>query len=119
MAIETAIWHYWCHFRSRNGACFNLLLFSPNLLLSPLNLLLFHQIAKWLENGEKSGHVTKVIHPGLPSHPQHELAKVQMKGFSGMLSFVIDGGIAEATVFLQSLRVSWDIVQPGPHSLSR
>lgn len=62
-------------------------------------------IAKWLENGEKSGHVTKVIHPGLPSHPQHELAKVQMKGFSGMLSFVIDGGIAEATVFLQSLRV--------------
>jgi len=62
-------------------------------------------IANWLETGEKSKYVSKVIHPGLPSHPQHELAKRQMKGFSGMVSFVIEGGIAEATVFLQSLKV--------------
>jgi cystathionine beta-lyase/cystathionine gamma-synthase len=33
--------------------------------------------------------VTKVIYPGLPSHPQHELAKRQMKGFGGMLSFEV------------------------------
>ncbi|KAL5250867.1 hypothetical protein ACHWQZ_G016568 [Mnemiopsis leidyi] len=62
-------------------------------------------IAKWLETGEKSQYVLKVIHPGLPSHPQHELAKRQMKGFSGMLSFVIQGGKDEATLFLQSLKV--------------
>jgi cystathionine beta-lyase/cystathionine gamma-synthase len=31
--------------------------------------------------------VTRVLYPGLPSHPQHELAKRQMKGFGGMLSF--------------------------------
>lgn len=62
-------------------------------------------IGHWLENGEMSKYVSKVIHPGLPSHPQHELAKRQMRGFSGMISFVIDGGIEEATLFLQSLKV--------------
>ena len=39
--------------------------------------------------------VTKVIYPGLPSHPQHELAKRQMKGFGGMLSFEV-GSFEEA-----------------------
>jgi cystathionine beta-lyase/cystathionine gamma-synthase len=36
-----------------------------------------------------AGHpaVTQVIYPGLPSHPQHELARRQMRGFGGMLSF--------------------------------
>jgi cystathionine gamma-lyase len=36
-----------------------------------------------------AGHpkVTRVLYPGLPSHPQHELAKRQMRGFGGMLSF--------------------------------
>ena len=36
-----------------------------------------------------AGHpkVTQVIYPGLPSHPQHELAKRQMSGFGGMVSF--------------------------------
>ena len=58
-----------------------------------------------MEKGEKAKFVSKVIHPGLPSHPQHELAKRQMKGFSGMCSFVILGGIEEATLFLQSLKV--------------
>lgn len=62
-------------------------------------------IAKWLEDGNKSEYVLKVIHPGLPSHPQHELAKRQMKGFSGMLSFVIRGGKDEACLFLKSLKI--------------
>jgi cystathionine beta-lyase/cystathionine gamma-synthase len=31
--------------------------------------------------------VTQVLYPGLPSHPQHDLAKRQMRGFGGMLSF--------------------------------
>ncbi|HET6437669.1 MAG TPA: aminotransferase class I/II-fold pyridoxal phosphate-dependent enzyme, partial [Anaeromyxobacter sp.] len=37
--------------------------------------------------------VEKVIYPGLPSHPQHALARKQMSGFGGMLSFVIRGGL--------------------------
>jgi cystathionine beta-lyase/cystathionine gamma-synthase len=36
-----------------------------------------------------------VNYPGLPSHPQYELAKRQMSGFSGMVSFTLKGG-AEA-----------------------
>lgn len=59
-------------------------------------------IARWLE---KQKHVTKTIHPGLPSHPQHELAMRQMKGFSGMISFIIDGGKEEASLFLSSLKI--------------
>jgi len=39
---------------------------------------------------EKHPRVKRVIYPGLPSHPQHELAKRQMKGFGGMLSFELN-----------------------------
>ena len=42
------------------------------------------KMAKWLSNQEL---VTQVNYPGLKSHPQYELAKTQMKGFGGMLSF--------------------------------
>ena len=42
-----------------------------------------HQIAAWLV--ERLG-AERVIYPGLPSHPQHELAKAQMSGFGGMIS---------------------------------
>jgi len=41
-------------------------------------------MAEYLEGNEA---VTKVYYPGLKSHPEHELAKAQMKGFGGMLSF--------------------------------
>lgn len=54
---------------------------------------------------EASPRVEKVIHPGLPSHPQHELAKRQMRGTSGMVSFYIKGGKQEATTFLQKIKV--------------
>lgn len=36
--------------------------------------------------------VTRVYYPGLPGHPQHQLAREQMSGFGGMLSFVVEGG---------------------------
>ena len=36
--------------------------------------------------------VERVLYPGLPSHPQHDIAKKQMKGFSGMISAIIKGG---------------------------
>ena len=46
-------------------------------------------VARFLESHPR---VTRVIHPGLPSHPQHELARRQMDNFSGMLTFQVDGG---------------------------
>jgi cystathionine gamma-lyase len=51
-------------------------------------------LAQWLD-----GHpgVDKVIYPGLPSHPQHELAKRQMAGFGGIISVYVKGG-REASV---------------------
>jgi len=45
---------------------------------------------------EQHPFVAKVIYPGLASHPQHALAKKQMSGFGGMLSFELKGGGVEA-----------------------
>lgn len=45
--------------------------------------------------------VEKVYYPGLSDHPQHELAKRQMKGFGGMVSFVLKGGFEAAKTFGQ------------------
>ncbi|KAL7648930.1 UNVERIFIED_CONTAM: hypothetical protein RMT77_000865 [Armadillidium vulgare] len=56
------------------------------------------RMKKHMENGlkiatflETHPYVEKVLHPGLPSHPQHELAKKQCYGHSGMVSFYIKG----------------------------
>jgi cystathionine gamma-lyase len=49
--------------------------------------------------------VERVIFPWLPSHPQHDLAKRQMSGTSGMLSFEIRGGVDAARRFLERVRV--------------
>jgi len=51
------------------------------------------RIARFLE---EHAAVEKTIYPGLPSHPQHALAKTQMTGFGGMVSFVVTGGEAAA-----------------------
>lgn len=59
------------------------------------------EIAAWL--AEKLGH-ENVIYPGLPSHPQHELAKRQMKGFGGMIS-VLTGSREKAAKVLSRVRV--------------
>lgn len=45
------------------------------------------QLAKWLENNPK---VTRVLYPGLASHPGHEIIKKQSRGFGGMLTFEVD-----------------------------
>jgi cystathionine gamma-lyase len=60
------------------------------------------KVVEALQRHEK---VLKVTWPGLPDHPQHELAKKQMKGFGGMLTFVIKGGLPAARTFLRSLRL--------------
>jgi cystathionine gamma-synthase/cystathionine gamma-lyase len=49
--------------------------------------------------------VETVNFPGLPSHPQHELAKRQMSGFSGMVSFTLKGGAQAAYAAVQKTRV--------------
>jgi cystathionine gamma-lyase len=60
------------------------------------------RIAEWL--AEHDG-VEHVIYPGLPSHPQHELAKRQMPGFGGIVTFLIKGGLADARRFLERCKV--------------
>jgi cystathionine gamma-lyase len=60
------------------------------------------RIARFLESHKR---VASVIYPGLASHPQHELASRQMDGFSGMVSFYLDGDLADATAVLQNTRL--------------
>ncbi|CAO3629608.1 unnamed protein product [Cunninghamella blakesleeana] len=47
--------------------------------------------------------IEEVIYPGLPSHPNHELAKQQQRGFGGMISFRIKGNLENANNFLSKL----------------
>ncbi len=60
------------------------------------------KISTFLENHPK---VERVVYPGLKSHPQHDLAKKQMKGFGGMITFFLKGGIAESRRFLENLKL--------------
>jgi len=57
-------------------------------------------VAEFLEDHPT---VDRVHYPGLESHPQHDLARDQMEGFGGMLSFEIDGGEPEAAAFLEGM----------------
>lgn len=58
-------------------------------------------IAQWLDGQKK---VKVVNYPGLPHHPQHDLATKQMKAFGGMISFDL-GSLANAKKFLASVRL--------------
>jgi Cystathionine beta-lyases/cystathionine gamma-synthases len=60
------------------------------------------ELAAWLESHPK---VRKVIYPGLSSHPQHDLARRQMRGFGGMISVVLDTDLAGARRFLEGCRL--------------
>lgn len=59
-------------------------------------------IAKYLELHPC---VERVLHPGLSSHPQHELALKQSHGHSGIMAFYIKGSLEESKKFLRSLKV--------------
>jgi len=59
------------------------------------------KVAEYLENHPK---VKRVYYPGLSSHPQHELAKQQMRGFGGMVCFEL-GSEKEAVKFIESLKL--------------
>lgn len=60
------------------------------------------EIARFLAEHPR---VSRVIYPGLSSHPQHELAKKQMHGFGGMISFEVKGTLADATKVLEKTRL--------------
>ena len=60
------------------------------------------KVAQFLESHPK---IEKVIYPGLKSHLQYDLAKKQMSGFGGMISFYIKGGLKEAKLFLSRLKI--------------
>lgn len=64
-------------------------------------------VARWLEDRalKPGGRVARVIYPGLISHPQHELAARQMRGFGGMVSVVIDGDLARTKQVLERVQV--------------
>ena len=61
------------------------------------------KVAAFLNNHPKIAHV---YYPGLPNHPQYDLAKKQMKGFGGMVSFTFKTGKKEDAIsFLENLKV--------------
>ncbi|MEO8444179.1 MAG: PLP-dependent aspartate aminotransferase family protein [Gammaproteobacteria bacterium] len=64
-------------------------------------------IAKFLEGHPK---VTWVAYPGLPSFPQHELAKRQATGFGAMLSFEVKGGVAAGKALMDRIQL-WSLAE--------
>ncbi len=70
------------------------------------------RMAKHAENGqivaeflEAHPKVAQVTYPGLSSHPQHEIAKEQMSGFSGMISFELTGGLQGGKTVMNSVKL--------------
>lgn len=60
-------------------------------------------IAEYLENHPK---VKWVRYPGLPSHPQHELAKKQLHGFGSMISFEVNGGVEGGRTIMDNVELA-------------
>jgi cystathionine gamma-synthase len=81
------------------------------LLLRGLKTLAI-RIAKQNANGqvvaeflESHPTVEKVWYPGLPSHPDHQIAKEQMKGYGGVVSFTVKGDLEATSHFIDALRI--------------
>jgi cystathionine gamma-synthase len=96
------------HFREINGACREPM--SAYLLLrgmKTLHLRVRQQNASALRIAEflaKHPRIANVFYPGLPTHENYEIARRQMSGFGGVLSFAIRGGFEEVKSFLPRLR---------------
>jgi cystathionine gamma-synthase len=52
-------------------------------------------------------HVEKVWYPGLPSHPDYDVARQQMNGFGGVISFVVKGGLHPTAAFIDALKIPY------------
>ena len=61
------------------------------------------KVAEFLNNHPK---ISSLTYPGLSSHPMYHVAKEQMSGFSGMISFELKGGIAAGKKFLNSVKLA-------------
>ena len=59
------------------------------------------KVAEFLEGHPR---IRKVFYPGLPSHPHHRIAKAQMKGFGGVVSFWVKSNLKNVNKFLDSLQ---------------
>ena len=57
------------------------------------------ELARWLEEQPQ---IEKVMYPGLKSHPQHDLARTQMRGFGGMVTIVLKADLAGTKRFLEN-----------------
>lgn len=62
------------------------------------------KIAQFLESHPQ---IKKVYYPGLESHPHHQIAKTQMKGFGGVVTFDIKGNLSTAKKFMDSLQLCY------------
>lgn len=98
---------------------FNAWLIARGAATLPLRMRAHQQgaqaVAEWLEAQPS---VTRVFYPGLPSHPQHDLARAQMKNYSGMLSFQVgDTATAErlAAQMIEKLKIVHYAVSLGHH----
>jgi cystathionine beta-lyase/cystathionine gamma-synthase len=60
------------------------------------------QVAAFLEAHPK---IDRVLYPGLPSHPQHAIAKAQMSGFSGMITFELKGGTEAGKTLMNNVQL--------------
>jgi cystathionine gamma-synthase len=98
------------HYREINGATLHPM--AAYLLLRGMKTLHLRierqgenaqRVAEHLSNHPK---VPVVNYPGLASHPQHDIATKQMRGFGGMLSFGLDGGLDAVRRFLPGLRLA-------------
>jgi len=67
-------------------------------------------LARFLETHRQ---VERVHYPGLESHPQHELARTQMSGFTGMLSVEVRGGFRAAEAFMAALKLGTNAASLG------
>jgi len=76
--------------------------------LKTLHLRMARHCENALAIAERLAHhrrIAAVHYPGLPSHPQHALARRQMNGFGGMLTLVLQGNLDDARRFLERLRI--------------
>jgi cystathionine gamma-synthase/methionine-gamma-lyase len=99
------------------GACispFNAWLIMRGIVTLPMRMRQHSenalQVARFLEAHDR---VAQVRYPGLPSHPQHEIARKQMSDFSGMLTFSLDCELLENFEFLKQLRIITHAVSLG------
>ncbi len=68
------------------------------------------QVARFLEG---HSNVERVLYPGLPSHPQHEVAARQMSNFGGMVSFIVQGGYDGARKVIDGVQLAMRAVSLG------